>query len=95
MIFEGEFSSNITYDYKVVITNPNVSGATKQLKFSGDPLTINMEGKIFKPVRYTSATIRILTVGFDYMKLYSPKANVDVKVYRKTKSTSTYSTIYW
>lgn len=95
MIFQGEFSNSNGYDFKVVITNPNVIGDNKELKFTDNPLTINLEGEIFKPIRCTSATIRILTVGFDYMNLYSPKADVDVKVYRKSKTTSVYSTIFW
>ena len=82
MLFIGEFSDRNDNVWHIEIYNPNVSGTTKELKFSGDPLTINMEGDLFKPVRYSSATIRILTVGFDYMNLYSPTANVDVTINR-------------
>ena len=87
----------------ISISNPNYSGTYKELKMADNPLIISYScnDDIFKPVKYSSATVRVLTS--EILKyLYSANCDISVIItkdgseyWRGWVTPNLYSQDYW
>lgn len=80
MLYTSDFYSLRGDKYTVSIVTNNDSGTTKEITLGVPPFTTEMDSSnenIYKPVKYQSATVNIVTSGeSDYMfDLYSGEAN--------------------
>ena len=76
MKYTGQFSNIENHTYYINITTNGDSSKTKEIKLGDTPLTTSYEGGddyIYKPVKYSSTTIKILSEDYLY-DLYSAKA---------------------
>ena len=76
MKYTGQFSNIENHTYYINITTDGDSSKTKEIKLGVSPLTTSYEGGddyIYKPVKYSSTTIKILSEDYLY-DLYSAKA---------------------
>lgn len=76
MKYTGQFSNIENHTYYINITTDGDSSKTKEIKLGVTPLTTSYEGGddyIYKPVKYSSTTIKILSEDYLY-DLYSAKA---------------------
>ena len=76
MKYTGQFSNIENHTYYINITTNGDSSKTKEMKLGDTPLTTSYEGGddyIYKPVKYSSTTIKILSEDYLY-DLYSAKA---------------------
>ncbi len=76
MKYTGQFKNIENHTYYVNITTNGDSSISKEIKLGVSPLITSIEGGddyIYKPVKYSSSTIKILTEDYLY-DLYSAKA---------------------
>ena len=76
MRYTGQFSNIENNTYYVYITTNNDNSTNTEIKLGSDPLTTSYEGSddyIYKPVKYSSTTVKILSEDYLY-DLYSSKA---------------------
>ena len=76
MKYTGQFKNIENHTYYINITTDGDSSTTKEIKLGVSPLITSIEGGddyIYKPVKYSSSTIKILTEDYLY-NLYSAKA---------------------
>ena len=76
MKYTGQFSNIENHTYYINITTNGDSSKTKEIKLGDTPLTTSYEGGddyIYKPVKYSSTTIKILSEDYLF-DLYSAKA---------------------
>lgn len=75
MIYSGEFYDINKVLYKVKISTPT-GAATRTVTLAGSPFTTEMDGSdktIYQPVKYQSATVRIITPDYNF-DIYSAQA---------------------
>ena len=68
MIYSGEFYDINKVLYKVRISTSK-GDATRTITLAGSPFTTEMEGDgktIYKPVKYQSATVSIITPDYNF-----------------------------
>ena len=76
MKYTGQFKNIENHTYYINITTNGDSSISKEIKLGDTPLTTSYEGGddyIYKPVKYSSTTIKILSEDYLY-DLYSAKA---------------------
>lgn len=76
MRYTSQFSNIDNKQYYIYITTNGDSTTTKEIKLGAEPLTTAYEGSddyLYKPVKYSSTTIKILSEDYLY-DLYSSKA---------------------
>lgn len=76
MKYTGQFKNIENHTYYINITTNGDSSISKEIKLGVSPLITSIEGGddyIYKPVKYSSSTIKILTEDYLY-DLYSAKA---------------------
>ena len=76
MRYTGQFKNIENNTYYVYITTNNDNSTNTEIKLGSNPLTTSYEGSddyIYKPVKYSSTTVKILSEDYLY-DLYSSKA---------------------
>ena len=76
MRYTGQFSNIENKQYYINITTNGDSSTSKEIALGAEPFTTTYEGSddyLYKPVKYSSSTIKILSSDYLY-DLYSSKA---------------------